>query len=74
MTAQEVLQTTAIETFQIIVVGITLLMDHKTILTIDRIMKIIITDPLIILELETTTIKSDQENFFSHRVEITHNI
>ena len=74
MTAQKVLQTTAIETFQIIVVGITLLIDHKTILTIDRIMKIIITDPVIIQEIETTTIKTDQENFFGHSVEITHNI
>ena len=74
MTGQEVLQTTAIETIQIIVVGITLLIDHKTILTIDHIIKFIITDPVITLEIETTTIKTEQEIFLSHRVEITHNI
>ena len=73
MTAQEILHTTAIETIQTIVIGITLIMDSKTILTIDHTIVIIIIDPV------TTPRKKQQlskniKKILSHRIEITHGI
>ena len=41
MSIPESHQTTAIETIQTVVIGVTLILDHKTILTIDHIIIIV---------------------------------
>ena len=46
----------------------------QTILTKDRIIFVIIIDPLIFLEKETKTIKTDQESVLSHHIETLHSI
>ena len=76
MTAQEIPQATAIKIIKIIVIETTLTINHKTILTTDRILNIIIIDHLIFLEKETTTLKTEQEIIFTHNshIGIIHNI
>ena len=74
MTVQEILQANAIKIFQIIIAETTLTTDHNTILTIERIIRIIMVDHVIILEIESTPIKTDHEINFSHRIETNHNI
>ena len=84
MTAQEIIQTTAIEIFQIILIEITLTKDHTAIQTTDRIVIIKTKDlevdrelskqikkHLIILVKETITVKTDQEIILSHRIGVT---
>ena len=59
MIAQETIQTTAI--------------DHETIKTIDRKLIVITKDPMKILEIETTTIKTEQQIILNHCIGTTHN-
>ena len=76
MTAQETPQATAIIIINIIVIKTFLTNNHKSILTTDRILNIIIIDHLIFLEKETTTLKTEEKIILSHisHIGITHNI
>ena len=75
MTAQEILHTTAIETIQTIVIGITLIIDSKTILTIDHTIVIIIIDPVTTPRKKNSNYqKISKKKILSHRIEITHGI
>ena len=62
MTAQEILQTTAIKYVQIILFKTTLLIDHKTVPATDWLKKIITIYPVIILEIETTVFQNRSKN------------
>ena len=53
---------------------ITLTIDHKIIQTTDDTINILLIDPVIVIEIETKTIKTDQETILSHLIEIFHNI
>ena len=60
MTVQEVLQTIEVEIVRIV--------DHKTNPTIDQIIKITIKKPVKIVEIETTTTKTDKETIRNHHI------
>ena len=74
VTVQEILQATAIKIIQIIVTETTLTTDHNTVLTVERVIRIIMVDHVIILEKESTPIKTDHEIIFSQRIETNHSI
>ena len=59
------------ETIQIFETEILRKIDHKNIPTIDHILTIIRINPVIILEKETTIIKTDQEAILNHHTKIT---
>ena len=73
MINQENFQLIELEANQIIEIEIIQMIDHKTTPTVDDIIKIIMIDQVIILEVETTTIRTDQEIILCHHIEIVFN-
>ena len=74
MTVQETLQIIEIENIQSIKFDITQFRDDKKNQTTDQKIKNLIIDPVIILEKETLTIKTDQKNYLSQHIELLLNI
>ena len=75
MTFQETIKvksilTIEIKTVQTFETEFIRIIDHKTIPTIERIIINKIIDPVIILQLETTTIQTDQNTILNHHIEI----
>ena len=71
-TETETTEITKTETTQIIEIETIRITDHKNIHTKDH-KKNVIIHPVITLELETTTIRTEQETFLNHRIETIHN-
>ena len=70
MTGHEILQTTEIETIQIVEIETIREADKKFILTTGPIIINIIIDTTNVLEMETAIIRTYQETFLNHRIEI----
>ena len=65
---QEILQTTENETLQIFKIEIIRITDHKTIPRTDQKIINLIIESVIILQTQTTTTGTDQENILSHHI------
>ena len=70
MTVQKILQTTETETIQLVEIETIRIADQKNIPTIHPFIIIIIIDTINVLEMETAIIRTYQETFINHRIEI----